>query len=444
LSSNQQPSSPKPVVRPIDAVGLIVGIVIGAGIFRTPSLVAGNASGASTVYVAWILGGVVSLIGGLVYAELATTYPNAGGDYYYLRRAFGSRLAFLFGWSRLSVIQTGSIAGVSYIVGDYASQVVSLGKYSSAMYAAIVIALFTGLNVAGVRQGTRTQNVLTALQILGMLLVILGAFTITSPQPATASTGGNSSPEFGLMMVFVLFTYGGWNEAAYVSGELRDVHRNMTRVLVTSILLITTLYVAINWAYMHVLGFSGVAKSQLVAAEVMKLSFGPAGAQIVTVVIAVAAMTTVNGTVFTGGRSSYAFGRDFSGFGLLGRWNPRTETPLNGLVVQGAIALALVLLGVYTQKGFAAIVEYTAPVFWLFFLLTGIGFFVLRQKDAAHDRPFRVPFYPIPPILFCLTCAYLLRASLLYTGTGAVVGVAVLIIGAALSLICNPTTSNTL
>src|SRR5437870_399118 len=124
---NNSGGSPKPVVRPVDAVGLIVGIVIGAGIFRTPSIVAGNAASASAVYLAWVLGGVVSLLGALVYAELATTYPHAGGDYYYLTRAFGQRLAFLFGWARMSVIQTGSIATVSFIFGDYASQILSLG-----------------------------------------------------------------------------------------------------------------------------------------------------------------------------------------------------------------------------------------------------------------------------------------------------------------------------
>src|SRR5262249_53990916 len=148
------------------------------------------------VYLAWILGGLVSLVGALVYAELATTYPNAGGDYYYLRRAFGARLAFLFGWSRLSVIQTGSIAGVAYIVGDYATQIAPFPKTSSAIYAAIVIVIFTGLNVMGVRQGTRMQNTLTAIQVLGMLLLVYGALTITSPQPAPTATGANSAPSF--------------------------------------------------------------------------------------------------------------------------------------------------------------------------------------------------------------------------------------------------------
>ena len=233
-STAQSGGVPKPTVRAVDAVGLIVGIVIGAGIFRTPSIVAANAASASTVYLAWALGGFVSLVGALVYAELATTYPHAGGDYYYLTRAFGPRLSFLFGWARMSVIQTGSIASVSYIVGDYASQIVSLGPYSSAIYAALAIIILTALNAMGVREGTGTQNLLTAIEVLGVLLLIVAGLAAVSPAPVDQAAPANTSSAFGLMMVFVLFTYGGWNEAAYVSGELRDVQKNMARVLKTS------------------------------------------------------------------------------------------------------------------------------------------------------------------------------------------------------------------
>jgi amino acid transporter len=421
---------------------LVVGIVIGAGIFRLPSTVAGGAATTSTVYLVWVLGGVISLIGALVYAELATTYPNTGGDYYFLKRAFGTRLSFLFGWARMTVIQTGSIATVAFIVGDYLSRILSLGKFSSAIYAAVVVVLLTVLNIMGVREGTRTQNVLTALEVMGIVLVIVAGIAAGSAEPA-ATTPPAASSSLGFMMLFVLFTYGGWNEAAYVSGELRDVQRNMVRVLVTSLLLVTALYVAINWAYLHALGLSGVAKSEQVAADLLQRAFGEVGAQVMSVMVAISALTTANATVFTGGRSSYAFGRDFREFGFLGRWSARTGTPVNGLLVQAVISAALILLGVLTQQGFRAIVEYTAPVFWSFFLLTGIAFFVLRSKDANISRPFRVPLYPIPPILFCMMCAYLLYSSVTFLGTGALVGVAVLAIGGLLLLFVHPSMSDT-
>ncbi len=422
---------PERAVRPIDAVGLIVGIVIGAGIFRTPSIVAANAASSWAVYLAWLFGGVLSLIGALVYAELATTYPQTGGDYYFLQRAFGTRLSFLFGWARMTVIQTGAITSVSFIFGDYMSRIVSLGALSAPIYAAAAVAVLTAVNIMGVRQGTGTQNILTAVEVVGLLAIIAAGFVAGPAGPAAdASTGDASS--VGFMTLFVLFTYGGWNEAAYVSGELRDVRRNMARVLIVSLLVITGLYVAVNWAYLHGLGLSGVAKSEQVAADLVQRAFGETGAQGISVLIAVAALTTANATVFTGGRSSYALGRDFWPFGFLGRWSPRTGTPVNGLLLQGAISLALVVLGVFTRRGFETIVEYTAPVFWSFFLLTGIAFFVLRRKDPAANREFRVPFYPLPPVLFCMMCAYLLYSSLAYTGVGALAGVAVLAVGGLL------------
>jgi amino acid transporter len=437
--------TPKPVVRPIDAVGLIAGIVIGAGIYGFPSTVASGAGSVGAVYLVWAAGGFISLVGALVYAELATMYPNTGGDYYFLQRAFGSRLSFLFGWARMTVIQTGSIATASYIFGNYMSRILALGPFSSAIYAAIIVALLTGLNIMGVRQGTRTQNVLTTLEVLGLVLVVIAgiaAGSAASADPA-ANTPVSDASSFGFMILFVLFTYGGWNEAAYVSGELRDVQRNMARVLVLSLLLVTSLYMLVNWAYLHGLGLTGTAKSQQVAADLMQRAFGESGAQVMSLLVAIAALTTANATIFTGGRSSYALGRDFREFGFLGHWSASTGTPVNGLLVQGVISLALIVLGAFTQEqGLRTVVDYTQPVFWFFFLLSGISLFVLRRKDANVSRPFRVPFYPVPPLLFCMMCAYLLYSSLAFTGSGAMVGVAVLAVGGLLLLFVHPRMSD--
>jgi amino acid transporter len=240
------------------------------------------------------------------------------------------------------------------------------------------------------------------------------------------------------MMVFVLLTYGGWNEAAFVSAELRDVRRNMMRALFLSLLIITILYVVINFAYLRALGLAGVGASQLVAADVMRRAFGEGGAGLISVLVAISALTSANATVFTGGRSSYAFGQDFPVFGYLGQWSSRTGTPFNALLVQGVVALVLVVLGVFTRRGFETIVEYTAPVFWFFFMVTGVTLFVLRRKEPRRERPFGVPLYPVTPMLFCLTSAYLLYSSLAYTGIGALIGVAVLAVGAVILLFVRP------
>ena len=410
---------PRPVLRVTDVMGLILGTVLGTGIFRTPSLVASNTGGEGAFFLAWGLGGTLSLVGALCYAELATTYPDAGGDYHFLRRAFGNHLAFLFAWARLAVIQTGSIALLAFIVGDYAARL-AIGP-SSAFYAALMVALLTGLNIAGIRPGSAAQNVLTSGVILGLLLVVGVGLSVpnSTGTPAGVPTMSGISPStFGLSMVFVLLTYGGWNEAAYVSAEVESPSQTLVQALVWSILIVTGLYFLVNWAYLRGLGHAGVAASTTVAADLVERALGTVGAQLVSALIVLAAIASVNATIFTGARTTYALGRDFPPLAFLGRWSPRTETPVNALLIQGGIALALAALGGWTRKGFETMVEYTAPVFWLFLLLTGVSLFVLRRMAPAAQS-FRVPLYPVTPLVFCGTSGYLLYASLAYTGMSA-------------------------
>jgi basic amino acid/polyamine antiporter, APA family len=420
-------STPKQTLSTIDASALIVGMVVGVGIFETPALVAANAASAEVALMAWLLGGIMSFVGALCYAELATAYPDAGGTYFYLMRAFGKKLAFLFAWARMMVIQTGSIALLTFVFGDYASQLLGLGEYSSAIYASLAIALLTTLNIVGITQGKWTQNLLTVAKVLGLLLVIGVGIFVATAQPAATTPAPTQQTTFGLAMVFVLLTYGGWNEAAYLSAEVRNSQRNMVRVLLGSIAIVAIIYVLINLAYLHGLGLGGMAKSQAPAADMMRLVFGETGARFISFLIAVSALGSANATIFTGARTNYALGRDFRLFAFLGRWN--NSTPKNALIVQGAIALTLVILGAMTRKGFETMVDFTAPVFWFFFLLSGIALFVLRIREPEVSRPFRVPIYPIIPLLFCATCAYLLYSSINYTGIGGSMGVIVLLTG---------------
>jgi amino acid transporter len=279
-----------------DAVAMIVGIVVGAGIFRTPSLVAANVSSETNALLLWLAGGAISLIGAFCYAELTATYPHTGGDYHYLSRAYGRPLSFLFVWSRVTVIQTGSVALLSFVFGDYASQLLRLGEYSPSIYAAVLVVVLTGLNVLGVHQGTRTQNYLTVIEVFSLLLVIIaGLFLIDSPpaapQPAPVQSSVGS---IGLAMVFVLLTYGGWNEAAYISAETTN-RRDVARALLLSIAIVTGLYLLVNWAYLRGLGLSGVASSEAVATDLMKRAVGDRGALFVTLLVAISAITSVYG-----------------------------------------------------------------------------------------------------------------------------------------------------
>jgi basic amino acid/polyamine antiporter, APA family len=422
-------ADPVPTLASKDAVGMIVGIVVGAGIFRTPSLVAANVGSEVSFLLLWVAGGVISLIGALCYAELTSTYPHTGGDYHYLTRAYGKPLAFLFAWSRISVIQTGSLALLAFVFGDYATQLLRLGEYSSSIYATLVVVTLTGLNVIGVHHGTRTQNLLTVVEILSLLLVIVGGlFLVDSPAPPAAAPVASSQAAIGLAMVFVLLTYGGWNEAAYISAETSD-RRDVARALLLGIGIITALYLLVNWAYLRALGLPGMAGSEAVAADLMQRSVGGRGSQFVSVLVAISALTSANATIFTGARTNYAVGKDFRLFEFLGRWRKNQNTPTNALLVQGAIALALVLIGTLTRKGFETMVEYTAPVFWFFFFMVGLSLIILRIKDRNIKRPFRAPFHPVLPILFCASCVYMLQASVAYARIGALVGIAVLLAG---------------
>lgn len=431
----------QPTLSRIDASALIVGMVVGVGIFETPALVAANAANAQMALIAWLLGGVMSFLGALCYAELATAYPHAGGTYYYLQRAFGGNLAFLFAWSRMTVIQTGSIALLTFVFGDYASQLWRLGEYSAAIYASIAIALLTGVNIIGIKQGKLTQNLLTAAKVLGVLLVIGVGLLIATTPPAVITPNPNQTTTFGLAMVFVLLTYGGWNEAAYLSAEVRDSHKNMVWVLLGSILMITLIYLLINWAYLHGLGLAGMANSEAPAADLMRRSFGEIGAKFVSFLIVVSALGAANATIFTGARSNYAIGQDFPKFAWLGRWSDN-NTPGNALIFQGFVAIILVIFGALTRNGFETMVDYTAPVFWFFFLLSGMALFRLRMSEPNQVRPFRVPVYPVIPLLFCLTCGYLLYSSINYTGVGGSLGVIVLLTGIPILILNRSTSAN--
>jgi APA family basic amino acid/polyamine antiporter len=425
----KQTAVPQKTLSLIDGVALIIGVVVGTGIFKTPSLIASNTGSEGAFFFAWILGGIISLIGALCYAELATAYPHTGGDYHYLTRGFGQSVGFLFGWARMTVIQPGSIALLAFVFGDYVSQLLP-SAFSASFCAFMAVIVLTFANVMGTQKGAWTQKVLTAAKVIGLFSVCLAglAFAPTLPPAQTASSSTGAS--FGLAMVFVLLTFGGWNEAAYISAELHEGRRNMIRVLLWGLGAITFLYLFAGFAYVKGLGLSAMSRSDVVAADLMRRAFGEGGAIVVSILIAITTLGAINGTIFTGARTNYAIGRDFELFAFLGRWREKANVPANALLLQGTIASGLVLLGTVTRKGFETMVEFTAPVFWLFFLLTGLALFALRLREPGVERPFKVPWYPFIPLLFCISCGYMLWSSLAYTGIGAAAGVVLLFAGA--------------
>jgi len=406
---------------------MLVGTVVGIGIFKTPPIAAANVPNEFSFLALWAAGGLLTLIGALCYAELGSTYPHAGGEYHYLTRAYGRGLGFLFGWGRMTVMQTGAIAAVAFVYGDYGATLLPLGPYGPAIHAVIAVVVLTILQLRGTPISGGTQLALTAITIASIGLIAICGFA-AEPKP-TANEPVSGSGALGFAMVFVLLTYGGWNETAYLSGEVRDASRNMVRVLLLGTGTVMVIYLVANLALLSLLGLAGLRQADTVMLEPIAAVFGNVGANILAFIICITALSTLNATIFTGARSTLALGNDFRPFARFGRRNEDTGAPANALLLQGVISLALILFGTQARSGFQVMVEYTAPVFWSFMLLTGISLFLFRWREPDRPRGFRVPLYPLTPLLFCLTSAYLLYSSVVYTGIGALVGIAILAMG---------------
>jgi amino acid transporter len=404
-------SAPRQLLSVGDGVFLTVGMVIGVGIFKAPSIVAGNTSSTAEFLFAWLLGGVISLCGALVYAELSSRHPETGGEYTFLNQGLGRGAGFLFAWSRMTVIQTGAIAAVAFVFGEYASEIFRLGEHSVAIYAALSVLALTLLNFAGTLESKMLQKVMETALIAGLLFLAgAGFFAGGTPKPAAPAAGGG---DFLFAMMFVFFTFGGWNEAAYLAGEVREPRRNMLKILVGGIVAVTLLYLLVNVGYLAALGQGGIAASKAVGADVMRLVAGEPGAVLLSFIVCVSAITTINAAIFTGARTNFAMGRDYPMFRKLGDWREKGSTPANALILQGAITLVLIGAAAMTARdGFDAMVAYTAPVFWTFFLLTGVTLFVFRIRKSQSD--FKIPGYPVIPLVFCAMCGFMLWKAVAY------------------------------
>lgn len=428
--------APRPQLDVRHAVAVCVGMVIGAGIFKTSPMVAASLTSDTAVYAAWVLGGVLSFIGALCFAELASAFPDPGGDYHFLRLAYGRRLGLLFAWSRFAVIHSGSMALLAFVFGDYLDQLAHLGPYGSAVFAAAVIVVLLLLNLRGIRVGVGTQLGLMLLVVCGLLAVgaagaVLAWQGVAPATPLTAAPGAGR-PAWGEALVFVFLAYGGWSDAATLSAEMRDTRRGIVQALLLGLTLVAALYLLANWAFLRGLGLAGMAASSAPAADLLRRAAGPWGEAAIVGVVAVTSITVMNAVLIAGARTTYAAMRDLPRHTPLGDWDARRGTPRAALLALGAVALALVGLGTATRGGFATMVDYLSPVYWFFLLLSGGALIVLRHRRPEAPRPFRVPLFPLLPLLFMSGSAYLLWSSLVYVKAGAVAGLVVLAVGGLL------------
>lgn len=420
----------------LDGVAVLVGVVVGVGIFGFPPLVAQHADSSATYIALWLAGGVLMLVGALCYAELGASCPSEGGEYHYLCLAWGNRLGLMFAWARGTVIQTGAIAVVAFIYGDYAQRLLPLGDHGGALHAAFSVVLLTTLNVLGTRQSKRIQVVLSGLTLLALTTLMFAGLLApeqTKPEPVIEPIDGGIGM-LGMGMVFVLLTYGGWNETAYLSGELRDPGRNMSRVLLLGTVVVTLLYLLSNIALLQIFGLQALRQSDAIGADLLEVVTGSWAAQGLSLLICLTALSTINVTILTGARVYYALGRDVPRLGMLGAWNERGSTPVRALLVQAAITLLLILFGALSQSGVQAMVAYTAPLFWFFMCMTALSLPRLRKLQPDAPRPFKVPFYPALPLIFAASCLALFISSTLYAGAGALLGLLVLASGLPLLL----------
>lgn len=414
-----------------------MGIIIGAGIYQTAPDVARSASSEWGVLGIWVLGGFLSLCGALCYAELATAYPRQGGDYVYLTQAYGKWAGFLFGWLQLLVVRPGDIAVMAFAFATYGLSILPESirggeSHGSTILASGAVAILTIINAFGVKQGKWTQNLLTVAKLLGILVIVIAALAFPAGDAETGVSQETYEPTtFSLALILVLFTYGGWNEMAYVAAEARDPKRNIARALLVGTLGVTFIYVLINGAFLKSLGFAGVASSTAVATDSVATAFPGFGERVIAILICISALGAVNGLVFTGARISYAVGQDHRLFRNLGEWDQGRGTPAKSLLFQGVLAIVLIV----ALGSFMNAVIYTAAAVYLFYLATCLAVVILRIRDPKTERPFKTPLYPLPIAVFGSVCVFLIYGAIAYKPMMALVTAAIVGVGGALYFI---------
>ena len=443
------PAAPRRQLTLLDSTSIIVGIIIGSSIYESTPLIANCVPNAMGFIGVWVLGGVLSLIGALCYAELANAYPTEGGDYVYLTRGFGRKVGFLFAWTQFWIVRPGSVGILAYVFARYANQLFPAGEgpWPLVAYAAGSIVVLSGINLLGVREGKWTQNLLTIIKFLGLAAVVVAGFCFGQPATRATVEPATRSWDFGFAMILIFYAYSGWNEMAYVGSEVRDPGKNIFRALVLGTGAVAVLYLLVNLAFLYALGLDGMRNSHAVAADVLKLGGGAWGGRFISVLICVSALGGINGMIFTGARIYYAMGTEHRLYAWLGQWSPRHDTPVRPLLIQAVVTLALVIAFGLTEKGFQNSVIFTAPPFWIFLLLVGLAVFVLRYREPNQPRPFHVPLYPLLPIIFCLSNAFMSYKSLTYALTeqcyGVLASVGILAVGLLLSFFDPPANETT-
>ena len=416
----------------LHATALVVGIIIGASIFVQPSVITGAVPTVGGVYAVWIVSGILTLFGALIAAELASAYPHAGGVYVFLREAFSPAVAFLWGWAMFWTMHTGIIAVIAMVFARYFAFFFPVGDAGLRFFAVCAVIVLTGVNYVGVRQGSLVQTTLTILKVAAIAAIIVVAFALGPRSGAVESTpteGFSAGPrsltasQFPLAVVAGLFAFGGWHMVTYAAEETKDPERTIPRALWVGVLIVTACYIALNAAYFHVLEPSKIAHSTRVAADAADAVLGRGGAALMSAIVVVSTFGALNGVILSGPRAYLAMARDRLLVGWAAAIHPRFHTPHRAILLQGVWAVVLVSTGTY--RALFTRVVYTE---WIFFALMAAGLIRLRAR-GTYNPAYRVWGYPLVPIVFVLSSAYIVVNQIIHDPKESAVGLLLVLAG---------------
>jgi APA family basic amino acid/polyamine antiporter len=411
---------------PFDATMLVMGGIIGAGIFVNPAEVARHVDTPGLIVGVWIAGGLVALAASFVYAELAARRPEVGGQYAYLRDAYGPMPAFLYGWALLLVIQSGGMAAVSITFARYFNTLTGLPIADSAV-AVAALAILTLINCFGVRSGSNVQSGLMVLKILAIVILVLAGLMFARaapPAPAANAAPASSLIAIGGAMTPVMFAYGGWQTASFVAGEMRDPQRDLARGLLLGVAGVILLYCLVAFVCVQGLGPVGLANSKTPASDVMRLALGSGGATFIALAIAVSTLGFLSQGMLTAPRVYFAMAEDGLFFRRVAQVNPVTRVPVIAIILQGVAAAVIALSGTYGQ-----ILSYVVSVDFIFFGLTGAALFVFRRRDPDQPIAFKVPGHPFTTAFFVIACWVVVAATVANNLINSLIGYAILAAG---------------
>ncbi|HET7564994.1 MAG TPA: amino acid permease [Gemmatimonadaceae bacterium] len=410
---------------------IVVGTVIGSGIFIVPAVVLRETGGRTLVALSvWLAAGVLSLLGALTYGELGAAHPDAGGLYVYLRDAFGPLPAFLFGWTAFFVISSGSVATLAVAFTGYLGEFVPVSPLTAKFVAVLMIFVIMMINVRGTRESAHVQNWTTGIKVVALiamsvLLIVVGRNVTVAVPASTATTGAPALlAGFGIAMVAVLWAYEGWHYVSFSAGEARDPQRTFPRAIVLGTAVLIALYLLANIAYLAALGPVRAQQTDRIAADAVSAVFGPAAGSAIAAVILISMFSAANGLTITSPRMYYAMARDGVFFRKLAEVHPRFGTPAFAIIASSLWAMLLAASGTFEQ-----LLTYVVFAGWIFYGLGALSIFVYRHRDAAAATGFRVPGYPLTPLLFVASAAAIVIDTLVTQPGRAVVGLVIVLLG---------------